>query len=188
MGKPFYTVGHSRRSIAEFVDLLQAAQVALVVDVRKMPRSRGNPQFNADSLPPSLAPFQIAYAHIPALGGLRPKQRAVAPEVNAYWSNASFHNYADYAMTEGFHAGLAELRARGHGRTCTVMCSEAVWWQCHRRIIADYLIAAGEEVFHIMAPGRIDQARPTPGAQPHGHGLLTYPAYPAADAEAPAAR
>jgi Protein of unknown function, DUF488 len=93
--------------------------------------------------------FQIGYEHLAALGGLRHK-RNISPAVNGFWQNPSFHNYADYAMTEDFHAGLDRLRCLGHQTPTAIMCAEAVWWQCHRRIIADYLMEADEIVFHIM--------------------------------------
>ena len=139
-----------------------------------MPRSRTNPQFNADLLPPALAGAGIGYAHIAALGGLRSRRREVAVDVNAFWENASFHNYADYAMGDAFAAGLAHLRARGQESPCAVMCAEALWWRCHRRIIADYLIAGGEEVRHIMADGKLVQAKLTSAARPSG-AVLVYP-------------
>ena len=175
MTHPFYTIGHSTRSIEEFVDLLQECDVRLVVDVRTVPRSRTNPQYNRDALPDALAPFQIGYEHVAALGGLRGKKHDVAPAVNAFWQNASFHNYADYALSEGFHAGLAHLRDLGAARTCAIMCAEAVWWRCHRRIISDYLIAAGEAVFHILGRGHVEPARLTEGARPGADGVV-YPA------------
>jgi uncharacterized protein (DUF488 family) len=176
MALPFFTIGHSTRSIAEFVDLLRSAQIRLLVDVRKMPRSRTNPQYNQENLPGSLAEFQIAYQHMPALGGLRGRAKNIAPDVNAFWQNQSFHNFADYALSEDFRSGLAQLRALGKERHCAIMCSEAVWWQCHRRIIADYLIAAGETVFHILSANRIEPARLTDAAEIKADGSLTYPA------------
>jgi uncharacterized protein (DUF488 family) len=108
---------------------------------------------------------QIGHERIAALGGLRGKQHEVAPDVNAFWQNQSFHNYADYGLTEAFHSGLARLCALGQKQRCAVMCAEAVWWRCHRRIIADYLIAAGKTVFHILGQGRIVPARMTAAAQ-----------------------
>jgi uncharacterized protein (DUF488 family) len=176
MTQPFFTIGHSTRSIAEFVDLLRPAEIRLVVDVRTVPRSRTNPQYNRDTLPATLAEFQIAYQHMPALGGLRPRAKNVAPDVNAFWQNQSFHNFADYALSETFRSGLAQLRALGHEQHCAIMCSEAVWWQCHRRIIADYLIAAGETVFHILAGQRIAPAQLTGAAEIRTDGSLVYPA------------
>lgn len=172
---PFYTIGHSTRSIEEFVALLQAADVRLVADVRTVPRSRTNPQYNRDTLPAGLSEFQIGYEHIAALGGLRGHRGDVAASVNAFWQNERFHNYADYALSESFRAGLARLRELGHATTCAIMCAEAVWWRCHRRIIADYLIAAGEPVFHILGPGRVEAARPTEAARIDAD-ALTYPA------------
>jgi uncharacterized protein (DUF488 family) len=172
---PFYTIGHSTRTTAEFVDLLRNAGVKLIVDVRTVPRSRTNPQYNRDALPQSLAEFQIGYEHIAALGGLRKHDAGVADDINAFWQNASFHNYADYAMGPAFRAGLAQLRDLGHAAPCAIMCAEAVWWQCHRRIIADYLIAAGETVFHILAGNRIEPARLTDAAKPGPGNSLVYP-------------
>jgi uncharacterized protein (DUF488 family) len=174
--KPFFTIGHSTRPLAEFVALLREAQVELVVDVRLLPRSRTNPQYNQDTLPEALAGFQIGYAHIAALGGRRGKSRDVVPSVNAFWQNASFHNYADYAMGETFGAALEQLRGLGHTRTCAIMCAEAVWWRCHRRIITDYLLAAGETVLHIMSPGHVVPAEMTKAAQRDAAGTLVYPA------------
>ena len=175
MSNPFFTIGHSTRPIDEFVALLTTAEVRLVVDVRTVPRSRTNPQFNREVLPASLAAHGIAYEHLAALGGLRGKQLGVNSDVNAFWANASFHNYADYAMSEGFHAGLRNLRELGRSARAAVMCAESLWWRCHRRIIADYLIAAGEEVFHILGLGHIEPARLTPEARVEPEGRLTYP-------------
>jgi uncharacterized protein (DUF488 family) len=175
MAHRFYTIGHSTRSIDEFVDLLRDCGVHLVVDVRTVPRSRTNPQYNRDTLPTTLALFQISYEHIAALGGLRGHKRDVAHEVNAFWHNSSFHNYADYALSQSFRDGLSQLRALGHATTCAIMCAEAVWWRCHRRIIADYLLAAGESVFHILGRGHVEPAHMTEAARPEAAGL-TYPA------------
>jgi uncharacterized protein (DUF488 family) len=172
---PFFTIGHSNRSHEEFAALLKTAEVALVADVRKVPRSRANPQFNKEVLPDTLAAIGIAYEHVVALGGLRGKTRAVPPDVNGFWTNESFHNYADYALSEEFHAGLAHLLALGHERRCAIMCSEAVWWRCHRRIVADHLIARGETVFHIMGQGRLEPARLTTGAIVQPEGAVVYP-------------
>ena len=176
MANPFFTIGHSTRPLDVFVDLLRDADVRFVVDVRTVPRSRTNPQYNGDALPESLAAFQIGYEHMAALGGLRGRQPAVSPTTNAYWENQSFHNYADYAMGEDFHAGFRRLRELGRATPCATMCAESLWWRCHRRIIADYLIAAGETVFHILAPGRVEQARMTEAAQVGPAGTLIYPA------------
>jgi uncharacterized protein (DUF488 family) len=172
----FYTIGHSTRSISEFINILQSLGITLLVDVRTVPRSRTNPQYNQDALPHSLAPFQIGYEHLAALGGLRGKDRHVPPSVNAFWHNDSFHNYADYAMSEKFRAGLTRLRELGREQRCAIMCAETLWWRCHRRIIADYLLAAGERVLHIMGPGTIEPAHITGVARLDASGALTYPA------------
>src|SRR5450631_4158695 len=110
MPYPFYTIGHSTRPIDEFIDLLRQAGAQFVVDVRTVPRSRTNPQYNRDALPETLAGVQIGYQHFPALGGLRGRSHDVPPTMNAYWVNQRFHNYADYAMSEEFASGLATLR------------------------------------------------------------------------------
>lgn len=176
MTYPFFTIGHSTRAIGEFVGLLRNAEVRLVVDVRTVPRSRTNPQYNDDVLPVSLSEFQIGYAHVAALGGLRGSQCDVLETVNAFWQNRSFHNYADYALSESFHLGLNTLRDLGHASRCAIMCAEAVWWRCHRRIITDYLIANGEAVFHILGHNRIEPAHITDAARLGSGGALTYPA------------
>jgi len=175
MAEPFFTIGHSTRSLDELVSLLAPNEVRLLVDVRTVPRSRTNPQYNTDTLPGALSARGIAYEHIAALGGLRGRRKDVPPDVNGYWENASFHNYADYAMGPEFHAGLARLRALGGGTRCAIMCAESVWWRCHRRIITDYLLAAGEEVFHIVSSDVPEPARLTPEARPGPEGSLVYP-------------
>jgi uncharacterized protein (DUF488 family) len=176
MTQPFFTIGHSTRTTEEFVELLTASEVGLVVDVRTVPRSRTNPQYNRDTLPATLEKSGLAYEHVAALGGLRSKSRLAPPDVNAFWENDSFHNYADYALTEPFRAAVAELRETGHARRCAIMCAEAVWWRCHRRIISDYLLAEGETVLHILGPGHIEPARLTEAAQKDASGHLVYPA------------
>lgn len=172
---PFFTIGHSTRSIDEFAGLLRTADVGLVVDIRTVPRSRTNPQFNADSLPGSLAPLGIGYELIPQLGGLRGKSGDVPSDVNGFWENRSFHNYADHALSDAFHEGLERLLALGRDRRCAMMCSEAVWWRCHRRIVTDYLLARGEKVFHLMAKDRVEPAKMTPGARVTAERSVTYP-------------
>jgi uncharacterized protein (DUF488 family) len=176
MANPFYTIGHSTRPLDEFIGLLRSRDVTFVVDVRTVPRSRTNPQYNTDVLPPSLLKAHIGYEHMAALGGLRSRQRQVPADVNGFWENESFHNYADYAMGEQFRDGLARLRELGRDRRCAIMCAEAVWWRCHRRIIADYLLAAGETVFHIMGRDNTVPARLTETAKSDASGVLTYPA------------
>jgi hypothetical protein len=175
MSLPFFTIGHSTRPIPDFVDLLRVGGVQTVIDIRTVPRSRTNPHYNADVLGNALAEYQIGYGRIPALGGLRSRARNVPPELNGWWENRSFHNYADYALSPEFRQGLEELVALGRERRTAVMCSEAVWWRCHRRIVADYLLAAGEAVFHLMEGGRAEPARLSPGAAVADR-TLTYPA------------
>src|SRR5581483_9415610 len=124
MTQPFFTIGHSTRSIGEFVELLRESCVERIVDVRSMPRSRTNPQFNGPSLAEILAVRQIGYDHIAELGGLRGKQHREAPSLNDDWRVRSFRNYADYALTEPFAAGLARLRRQGSQHRCAIMCAE----------------------------------------------------------------
>lgn len=176
MSLPFFTVGHSTRSIEEFVELLRIGEVELVIDVRTIPRSRTNPQYNKDALPKNLAPFKIGYRHIAELGGLRGRPKAVSPEVNGFWQNRSFHNYADYALSEEFLQGFDELLQWGRKKRCAIMCSEAVWWRCHRRIISDYLLAHGETVFHLMGKDRVEVAKLTEDAQVQSPQKVFYPA------------
>lgn len=175
MSLPFFTIGHSTRSINDFVDLLENVKVKLVADVRANPRSRANPQFDAEALAKSLSESWIDYQHIPSLGGLRNRERDIQPSENAFWTNQRFHNYADYAMSDEFRSGLNQLRRVGNTTSCAIMCAEAVWWRCHRRIIADYLIAAGETVVHILGPDQLQEARLTRGAVVGLAGALSYP-------------
>ena len=176
MSNPFFTIGHSTRSLAEFVELLRSAEVGLVADVRTVPRSRTNPQFNRDTLPDSLSEVQIGYEHIPALGGLRGRQHGAGLSPNTYWENESFRNYADHAMSDAFQSGLARLRYLAQERRCAIMCAEAVWWRCHRRIISHYLQIVGESVFHILGPNHTEQAKLTPAARQASPDILVYPA------------
>ena len=172
---PFYTIGHSTRSIVEFMDLLRSVQVTLVADVRTVPRSRTNPQYNRENLPHTLRQLGVDYEHISSLGGLRSATRDVLSSVNAFWQNKSFHNYADYALGRDFHEGMDRVIELGAAQRCAIMCAEAVWWRCHRRIIADNLVAGGETVFHITGPGKITLAQLTVAARRSPEGL-TYPA------------
>jgi uncharacterized protein (DUF488 family) len=143
-----------------------------------VPRSRTNPQYNRDVLPESLERSGIGYQHIAVLGGLRGRTHDVLPSVNAFWHNDSFHNYADYAMGQTFRGGFALLTETGRRQRCAIMCAETLWWRCHRRIIADYLLAAGETVFHILGPGHVDPARMTEAARRDPSGSLAYPKPP----------
>ncbi len=141
-----------------------------------MPQSRTNPQFNGQSLREALMPWQIGYEYIAELGGLRGKARGGEPSPNVYWWVRGFRNYADYALTSSFSTGLARLRELGGQHRCAIMCAEAVWWRCHRRIITDYLLVAGERVMHILGTAHIDEASLTPGAVVYDDGTIIYPA------------
>ena len=145
------TIGHSNRSIQEFLDILQAHRVELVIDVRKLPGSRSNPQFNQDALPQALKKYGIGYVHMPKLGGLR-RRRLDSP--NAGWKNASFQGYADYMLTPEFEKGLQELLEQARNQRAALMCAEAVPWRCHRSLIADALVARGVAVEHIFNVSR----------------------------------
>ena len=170
-----YTVGHSTRSIEEFIALVAEAGVARVADVRAFPMSRRHPQFNQETLAAALRAAGVDYVHMPALGGRRGATRG-ARSRNGLWKVEAFRNYADYAETAAFRAALEALEALARERPTAFMCAEAVWWQCHRRLIADYLLARGWTVVHILAPGSRQPGELTPGAVPHADGTIEYPA------------
>jgi len=176
VGSSFFTVGHSNRPIDEFLGLLREHGIGTLVDVRRLPGSARYPQFDRERLAASLAEAGIEYRWSEGLTGRRRASEEVPREVNGWWENRSFHNYADHALTEEFRSALDELRQKGRERPTVVMCSEAVWWRCHRRIISDCLIARGEEVTHIMAPGRVEEARLTEGAVIRENRDVNYPA------------
>jgi len=153
-----YTIGHSTRSLDEFVGLLNAHHVAQLGDIRTVPRSRRHPHFAIDALSASLARAGIAYRHFPGLGGLR-KPRADSP--NTAWRHSGFRGYADYMATPAFEAAIEQLldfasvsaggRFESGARPTAIMCAEAVWWRCHRQLVADALVARGVGVRHIMS-------------------------------------
>ncbi len=174
----FTTIGHSNRTVETVVEMLRRAEVRLVVDVRAFPRSRSNPVFNLETFPADLAGFQIDYRHVPDLGGRRAKQAEIDEAVNGFWRVRGFHNYADYALSDEFRAAFAELIELGRERRLAIMCSEAVWWRCHRRIITDYLLAAGHSVCHLMGPGSAQEAVLNEGAKPVGEGRIVYSSQP----------
>ncbi len=165
------TIGHSTRTLSEFIGLLQAHGATCVVDVRTVPRSRHNPQFNKDSLPGSLKKAGLGYVHMPGLGGLRHAQR---DSVNAGWRNASFRGYADYMQTREFKQSLAELIQLANQERIALMCAEAVPWRCHRSLIADALLVRGIRTEDIMSPTRRQVHILTPFAKVRG-ATLTYP-------------
>lgn len=183
-----WTVGHSAHSADAFAALLAAHEIEQVADVRTVPKSRRHPHFHTEALARDLAARGMAYVHLPRLGGWRPA-RSDSP--NGAWRNTSFRGYADYAMSEEFAAGLAELRELAATRRTAMMCSEVLWWRCHRRLIADRLVVAGDSVCHISSNARgsaheltsfavvgpdlqITYPGPPPAAAPHP-GLLTRP-------------
>jgi uncharacterized protein (DUF488 family) len=154
-------IGHSTRSLGEFVDLLRSCHVATLADVRTIPRSRRNPQFAQEALARSLAAAGIRYVHLSRLGGLR---HARKDSPNGGWRNASFRGYADHMQTGEFEEGLVELRALARGGPVALMCAEAVPWRCHRSLLADALYAHGVVVEHIVGKGRTRSHRLTPFA------------------------
>jgi uncharacterized protein (DUF488 family) len=165
------TVGHSNRSLQEFLGLLAAHRVELLADIRTVPRSRHNPQFNRDALPSSLAAVGIAYLHLPALGGLR---HAHKNSINTGWRNPSFRGFADYMQTAAFERALDELLSAAGPRRTALMCAEAVPWRCHRSLVADALLARAFPVGHIMGPLPPVTHKLTPFAQVV-EGKVTYP-------------
>jgi uncharacterized protein (DUF488 family) len=166
------TVGHSTRAIDEFIDLLKNHGVKRLVDVRTIPRSRYNPQFNADELPHSLRSAHIGYTHMPELGGLR---HARKDSLNTGWRNLSFRGFADYMQTPEFEHGLDQLIEMGAREAIAIMCAEAVPWRCHRSLIADALTARGISVEDIVGPARGQPHKMTPFAHVDGD-RVTYPA------------
>jgi uncharacterized protein (DUF488 family) len=166
-----YTIGHSTRSADDFVALLRAHAVDRLADVRTIPQSRRNPQFGRDALQARLAAEGIGYRHFPELGGLR-RPRRDSP--NTGWQNASFQGYADYMLTAAFASAVDELLVFAAASTAAVMCAEAVWWRCHRRLLSDALVARGVEVGHITGETRVEWHRLTAFARAAG-GHLVYP-------------
>lgn len=165
------SIGHSNRSLAEFLDLLKAYRVQVLADVRTMPRSRHNPQFNQDTLPAALAEAGVEYVSMAGLGGLRHPR---ADSKNTGWRNQSFRGYADYMQTSEFAAHLATLIGIQEDRSVAMMCAEAVPWRCHRSLIADALAARGIPVAHIMNATTANPHRITPFARFEG-GMVIYP-------------
>jgi uncharacterized protein (DUF488 family) len=147
---PIMTIGHSTRAIGEFLDTLEAHQIELVADIRTIPKSRRNPQFNSDELRKALGDRGIDYVLLPALGGLRHPRK---DSVNTGWRNSSFRGYADYMQTAEFDRGLEELIQLSKDRRTVIMCAETVPWRCHRSLVADALSARGIAVEHIMNKG-----------------------------------
>src|SRR6059036_846252 len=167
------TVGHSTRPIADFIALLKAHSVARLIDVRTVPRSRHNPQFDRDTLPAALAADGIGYEHVAGLGGFR---RANPGSPNTGWRNVSFRGFADYMQTPEFSDDLAGLIEQAMRERIVLMCAEAVPWRCHRSLIADALVVRGLRVDEIVTAKRSQQHRLTSFAQVQ-NGAITYPPY-----------
>ena len=167
-----YTIGHSTRSLDELVEMLRFHDVRTLIDVRTVPRSRHNPQFNRDALEGDLPAAGIGYRHIPALGGLRKSVGESSP--NMGWRNASFRGYADYMQTAGFAAALEEAISIAGDGPIALMCAEAVPWRCHRSLIADALLVRGVPSEDIQGPGKTIPHKLTPFARTDGR-RITYP-------------
>ena len=166
-----WTIGHSTRTIDEFISLLKENKIKLLADVRAWPGSKRYPQFNKDALAESLTAHGIGYEHFPELGG---KRKSKPDSRNTAWRNASFRGYADYMETEQFQKGIEHLLnvAEENGPTA-IMCAEAVWWRCHRSLIADYLKVRGVEVLHILGANKIEP-HPYTSAARIVDGVLSY--------------
>lgn len=167
-----YTVGHSTRPLEALVEMLAAHGVVVLADVRTVPRSRRNPQFNQDTLPEGLRAAGIRYIHLPRLGGLRHGLKTGSP--NTGWRNESFRGYADYMLTDEFEAGLSELVSIARREPTAIMCAEAVPYRCHRSLVGDALTARGIEVREISSKTRAALHRMTPFARVEGE-RVTYP-------------
>jgi uncharacterized protein (DUF488 family) len=171
MSTEILTIGHSTRPIEEFIEILKAHGIQLVADVRTIPKSRHNPQFNSDALAESLEASGIGYLHIPGLGGLR---HAKKDSPNQGWVNASFRGFADYMQTEEFETGLRELIEAGKKRKTVIMCAEAVPWRCHRSLIGDALVVRGFEVSDVLSRTSAKPHTLTPWAETRGSKII-YP-------------
>ncbi len=152
--KTIYTIGHSTRSIEEFVDLLKANKIEKLIDIRSFPGSRKYPQFNKENLESSIPKYDIQYEHMVNLGGRRKVQKN---SKNNRWLNESFRGYADYMETSQFESAAHKLEHKAINQRTAIMCSEAVWWRCHRSMISDYLKARGWSVEHIMSINRNEE-------------------------------
>jgi uncharacterized protein (DUF488 family) len=170
-----WTVGHSTRDLDAFLDLLAGSLIGLVADVRRFPGSRRFPQFNAEALAEALGRAGVAYRHYPDLGGRRGKRAPGSP--NTAWRVEAFNAFADHMATPGFATALDDLTARARDTRTAVMCSEAVPWRCHRRLIADALVARGWSVLDILGPGKVEPHALTDFARVDGT-RVTYPAEP----------
>jgi uncharacterized protein (DUF488 family) len=168
-----FTIGHSTRTLPEFIKILCTHGVAIVVDVRSVPRSRHNPQFNKETLPAALKTEDIGYVHMPEIGGLRRQARG---SVNTAWRNKSFRGYADYMQTKEFTEQLLHLMALARENCVTIMCAETLPWRCHRSLIADALVVRNVKVEHIISENSTIQHVLTEWAHVEGT-KITYPLF-----------
>ena len=157
-----YTIGHSTRSFAEFLDMLQSFDIKILADIRSLPGSRKFPQFDKENLKISLEEAGTQYIHLADLGGRRKVKK---DSKNNRWNNDSFRGYADYMETEEFESAIFKLEHIALEQPTTYMCSEAVWWRCHRSMVSDYLKAKGWTVLHIMAIGKVQEHKYTAPAR-----------------------
>ena len=168
-----WSVGHSTHAFDDLLAVLARHGIEVVADIRTVPKSRRHPQFHIDALTAALPAHGLVYRHLPALGGLR-RPRKDSP--NDAWRNRSFRGYADYALTDEFAAGLEELRRIAAAAPTAMMCAEALWWRCHRRLVADRLVAGGDVVLHIASDGRASPHQLTPFASRNADGTIVYAA------------
>lgn len=171
MNTTIYTIGHSTHPLDEFLDILKAFEIELVVDVRTVPKSRHNPQFNETDLEQSLQQHNIAYGHLKELGGLRHTNK---DSINTAWRNLSFRGFADYMQTEDFQDGIAQLIKLAQKKRTVIMCAEAVPWRCHRSLIGDALLVRDIHVEDIMTAKSSKPHELTPWAKVDGV-KITYP-------------
>lgn len=171
LGTIIFTVGHSTKTISDFIELLKGYQIKEIVDIRTIPKSRHNPQFNGDDLRKSLSDAQIGYLQLKGLGGLR---HPLKDSLNTAWVNASFRGFADYMQTEEFEENIEKLIKISEEQTTAIMCAEAVPWRCHRSLIGDALLVRGINVRHIISAHSSMDHKLTPWAKVRGKSI-TYP-------------
>lgn len=174
MATELFTIGHSNHSLDKFLNLLKEHEITALAGIRRFPSSRKFPQFNQEELAKALQRASIEYHWLESLGGRRPKQKSISPSLNSGLRNDSFHNYADYMQTKPFQQGIDELLMIAEKKRTAYMCSESLFWQCHRRLVSDYLAAHGHAVWHIFPSGEIKPHQMTPEARVQGEHVI-YP-------------
>ena len=174
-----WSIGHSTHEFDDFLALLQRQGIGVLADIRSVPKSRRHPHFHTDALADSLPAAGVRYVRVGELGGWR----SPSPETpNGGWRNRSFRGYADHSLTAEFAAGIEVLLGHAASARTAMMCSEALWWRCHRRLVADRLVTMGHEVLHVGSDGRTAGHAVTPFARPGADGRLVYPSPEAAGA------